>query len=93
MEPDAAYTMVHALPDNLDRDIWRGRDHDTVKLPWYGSDVAVARGALHLRGLWVDGKHLVPRASQLAEHGVGCLVRVSGDAGHGYASSTKKRSD
>lgn len=93
MEPHSAYTMVTALPYNLDGDIWRSRDHDTVKLHWYGCDVAVTPYALHLRDLRVDRKHLVPRVSQLAEHGVGRLARVPGDAGHGYASSPKKRRD
>jgi hypothetical protein len=85
--------MVTALPYNLDRDIGRRCDHDTVKVDRYGCDVAETPYALHLRGLWVDRKHLVPRASQLAEHGVGRLARVPGDAGHGYAPSPKKRCD
>jgi hypothetical protein len=43
MEPHAAYTMVAALLYDLSGDIWRGRDHDTVKWTWYGSDVGIAR--------------------------------------------------
>jgi hypothetical protein len=93
MEPYSAYTMVDALLDNLDRHIWRSRDHDTVNFSGYGSDLAVTPGPLHVRGVWVDGKHFVPRASQLAEHGVGCLVRLAGDAGHGETPSPKKCRD
>jgi hypothetical protein len=93
MQPHSAYTAVIALPYDLNRDIWRSRDHDAVRLHWYGCDVAVTPYAFQLRGLWVDRKDLVPTASQLAEHGIGRLARVSGDARHGYASSPKKRCD
>src|SRR5262245_35810918 len=93
MEPHSAYILVAALPHDLDRDIRRRRDHDTVELRWYGSELAVTPCALHLRGVWVDGKCFVSRGSQLAKDGVGRLTWVPGDAGHSYLAPLKKRCD
>jgi hypothetical protein len=76
VKPDAANAMVPALLDNPNRDVWRRRNHDTVKWTGYGADVGVAGGALHLRSVWVDRKHFVPGAFQFGEHRVGRLARL-----------------
>jgi hypothetical protein len=62
-------------------------------LPWYGPNVGITLCALDLRGMRIDGKHLVAGVSQLTEHGVGGLTLMPGDAGYGKASSSKKRGD
>jgi hypothetical protein len=93
MKPHVPNTGVDALPDNLDGDVWRSRDHHAVKPPWHGPDVSVTCSSLQLLGLRVDGKHLVPSASQFTEHGVGGLAWLPRNAGHGNAPSAKKCGD
>jgi hypothetical protein len=93
MEPHSADTATHALPHNFHGDVWRRRNDDAVELAGHGSDVAVTPGAFHLRGVWVDGKHLVSSIFQLAEHSVRCLVRLPGDTSHSDAPSAKKCRD
>jgi hypothetical protein len=91
MEPDATYVVCAALPYDLSRDIWCGRDHHAVKLTWHRSDIAVTLHTLDLRGLGVERKYLVAGISELAEHGVGGLAWLPGDARYREAPSTEKR--
>jgi hypothetical protein len=93
MEPHVPDAMFTAIPYNLGGGIWRSRDHYAVKLAWYRGDLRVTRDPLHVRGSWVDRKHLVTRLLELAKHGVGRLVRTPGDTSHAYASSSKKLGD
>jgi hypothetical protein len=76
VKPDPADAVVPALLDNPERDTWRRRDHDTINWSRHGANVGITGGALHLRRVWVDGKHLVTGTFQFGEYGVGWLARL-----------------
>jgi hypothetical protein len=93
MEPDSSYSMLSALPHDIDRDVGVRGNYHAINGHRDGAQVWVGCNAFNLGCIWVDRENLISAVLQLAINSVGRLPRGAGNSRYSKALSLKELSD